>query len=340
MDIILNSDLKKIERQQKVPKIESFIDRICYKLDKNSPNIEHKFIGTNIDTSTISDLQLGFVGCLSEAYSRHEKVVIAPHDIWYLVLSEIATIIKQNEVELRSAFTSSTNKVEISVPTADITGINLGTVIAQLAILMPTSVDLFIPTLSTETEDSRMALCAALCDGVQAYYSYATFMCGIPEVRVTGTEEDWYALIHCTTEIAKVMKFYGVDNAVHYLVNVGDLLSKVIKSVEKPDPLFWTGIFTSTNIGSGGELNINGWITDLYFKKFKINKLENFLTTLSIVPYHNLETGRKFKGVYGPFIRARTSDDFLETRYANMVFEVDEKTKSKKLVNNILCYEN
>src|SRR5579859_91904 len=318
MQIILDPTLKKIEPPRRTTDREALAKVIHRRLGEN-----HKFIGSYLRVDT--DKQLGFVGMLSSAYSLHEKVEIAPHDIWYLVLSEIATIIKSQEQACRPLFTrAETGKIDIKIPVSDITEINLHAVVVALKELVPVDVNVFVPRLSNITPEAQVALYAALADGVQGYYSYSTFMCGIPEIRLTGTPEDWNTLYESARQISSMFASVNFKSAVSYMDEVSKIIESITETIAIDNRDFWKDIFHQKNIGSGGELEINGWITKLYYKVKQPRKLENFTVNNTIVPYKNLSTGRNFKGVYGAFERIRTEDDFLRTIYSHFIFEVME----------------
>ena len=321
MQIILDSTLTKTSwsdfRFKASLDAVSLARQIYQKIgDKN-----HKLISSTGGLMQDGTFQLGFLGLLSQSYSGHEKIEIAPHDIWYLILNEIAIIIKGNAEQCRSLFTKSSGMVDIAVPVDDPTKIDLSKVVNKLRDLIPVGVDIFIPTLSTSTPDSQIAMYAALCDGVSPYYNYITFCCGIPEIRLTGTTEDWDALLNAAGTIAQLFESAGVTAAVRYLARVADVLINIRASFESVNLDFWKSIFTTRNVGSGRQLEITGWITELYFEKRSVGKLENYQTALSIVKYTNLDTGKRYKGVHGPFSQLRTEDDFLKAGYGSLTFE-------------------
>jgi hypothetical protein len=320
--ITLNPMLKEIKESTGWAPVvsDSFINKIMCKLPKLEKG---KYALISPMDSNCEAVQLGFLGMLSQAYSQHLKVEIAPHDIWYMIMTEIADIIKNNSEVCRHLFTSSDKKVDISVPTNDVTKIDLSLVVQQLHELVPVDVNLFAPQFSTLDQHSQLACYAALCDGLQVYYSYSTFLCGIPAIRVVGSREDWDLMVTNLKEIKALFETTGLNEFVNYLVEVNNLIQGMIdNSFDKPRAEFWKDIFTQKNVGSGGGLQISGWITKLFFRKCELPKLENFPSTISVVPYVNVETKRNFIGVNGAFQRIRTEDGFVKTSYRQMVFEV------------------
>lgn len=318
MQIILNPALTKKEGWEPRPNtIKSLVDTIGHRLGKG-----HTFVSSTLRDD--SEKQLGFMKTLSRSYSRHDKIEIAPHDIWYIVLSELAEVIKKNQEICRPLFTRSSEKIEILVPVKDVTKIDLHEVVDSLRGLIPVDVTVFLPELSTTTPSAKLALYAALCDGVSGYYDYSTYCCGIPEIRLRGTRYDWNTLYESARSISDMFDSVKLDKAVEYLNRVAVILDDIRQSFDTDKTEFWKNIFTQKNIGSGGELEINGWITRLYFEPRLLKKIETFMVTNTIVSYKNLDTGRKFKGVYGAFETIRTPDDFLSAEYSNLIFEVNE----------------
>lgn len=325
MNIVLDSSLQPTETYRRHYMaddiIKSLAAKVSTRVTRDDPLM--KCLTTIPEPQEGVHHGFGFIGMLSYAYSTHRKVTINPQDIWFIVLCEIAKIIKKYPEQCRTLFTKSNEKVTIKVPTGDPTQIDLELVVKQLEDLMPVGTSAFIPELSTMVPAAKMALNAALCDGVQNYYNYMTYCCGISEIKVNGTETDWWKLAHAAKNISEMFESVGVADGAKYLQDIFGLLMDIhidVGSGGHPDVDFWKSIFTQQNIGSGGELKIDGWITDIFFEPPTLKKIENFQTSIAIVPYENTETGRKFKGVYGPF-QYRSVDGFLENEFTNYVFE-------------------
>jgi hypothetical protein len=101
---------------------------------------------------------------------------------------------------------------------------------------------------------------------------------------------------------------------------VEEIFEQIYESYDRCDMEdFWRDIYTHKNVGSGQQLDISGWIKDLYMGN-RGKRLENFLTSVAIVPYKNLDTGKEFKGVYGGFQRLVTEDRFIKTGYAQIIY--------------------
>jgi hypothetical protein len=270
----------------------------------------------------------GLLWMYSDAYSQHRPVVFAPHDAWHIVLTELASVIKTNADACRSLFTRSDTKIEILIPGFE--QLDLVAVMGELRDLVPVDTGIFLPEFSTHTEGSRMAALAAFCDAVQNFYSYGTFMCGLPAVKVTGTDTDWAMIENHAGLLGKMFGDIGLGKVQDWLSAVQARVRMIRNTLAGGDQTDWINFFSQKNIGSGGEKKINGWITEFWFQQPDNPKLENFNYTWAIVPYKNVETQREFRGVYGPFLARRDADGFVYSDYAEVIFEKVAKTTTEQ----------
>lgn len=328
MKIVLNSTLEQVPHygatvQEKMP---HHVQQVAQALGYNKYRSEKKmtWIASNIDAST-EQLHFGYVELLARAYSNHEKVRVAPHDLWFIVLSQIAKIVNENSAACRPLFTTSDEQVDILVPTGDVTKIDPIVLMQYLTRHVPTNGKLFVPELTTANFNVMSAMAAVFADAVQSYYSYSTFCCGIPEIEVTGTVEDWETLTANAMAISRLFLEAGLTKASDYLVGVAGIFEMIERDVRTGAVAgtdFWKDIFRSKNVGSGGELEINGWIVRLFYNPPTLRKIENFMFTLGTFPYRNKETDRTFRTVYGAFEQLRSPEGFIYSGYSNIVYEI------------------
>ena len=263
---------------------------------------------------------LGFVGVLAYAYSNHEKVIVAPHDLWLIITSELAKYVSANSEACRSLFTASDTKIDILIPTGDPTEIDLHRLISELKGLVPIDVDTFFPKFSTTPEYAELAFAATFCDMVQDFYSYSTFLCGIPEIKLAGTYHDWYEMLLHIVALDELFKDHA--KVTWYLSKVAVIVENIAMSFTEVDVEFWKSIFRSKNVGSGGQLDIDGWIVQLFMEKRETNRLESFQNTHGVIPYTNKTTNRKFKALHGVLGLCRDEHDFVYAGYGRAVYEV------------------
>lgn len=322
MIIVLNPKLSAPKLYAPSPK-DSFERNILGKLD-NLPNKHYKLAQTMQGDAHY--LNVGYLGLASKAYSQHFALEVAPHDLWYIVLTELAGLIKQNVEACRPLFTTEPEKVDICVNNTGGVMIDLEAIMAKLLEKIPMDTSVLLPDLSTHTRESRIACIAALADGVQHYYSYSMMLCGIPAIDLTGTEKDWTMLVSNAILLAEQFAGIGLDEIAKYLNRIRAIFTRIAVAFVDGDinHNFWKDIYTHQNVGSGGELIVSGWIGMLYFKVERGMKLTNFSSTISVVPYLDRDTGIVYRTVHGGFKGVVTSEGILQCQYGNMVFSVEE----------------
>ena len=226
---------------------------------------------------------------LDFCYANHLHVVLRPDDIWFVLLTQLAEVVRQYKDQCASLFTTTPGeKREISI---DVTGrplwdLPLSGFVNILKELVPTDVTTFLPAFSTTTDDVLFAEHTAFMDLVSPYYNYSTYCCGIPGVEVEGTPEDWQHLRNAWSEVSRLLiSLSGEVSAFLYRVN--KVLEGIVCHRHHPD--FWKEILVREPCGSGGEKILKGWFTELYWKYPKqLAKIENFSTCTAIVTWRYL----------------------------------------------------
>jgi len=267
----------------------------------------------------VESVQGGLLDLYSNAYSYHRPVVFAPHDVWHIVLTELATIIKDNTEVFRPLFTRSPDKIEIIVQGYDI--LDFDAVINELHNLVPVDPDIFLPEFTTQTPGSRCAQYAAFCDALQNYYSYATFLCGIPKIQITGTDADWGKIETNLVLIQDLFRDLGVNKVIRWLETVTSYIQMVRNTLAGGSQENWINIFSQQNVGSGGQKAINGWISEFWYNPPRDRRIEGFAATWVNVPYYNVNTKERFRSIQGPFFQKRNTDGFVYADYAQIIFQ-------------------
>ncbi len=262
-----------------------------------------------------ASFNMGFIPTLFFAYCNHRKILINPQDLWFIVMTELAREINANTDRYRHLFTTKTEgKTAIIVNTDDITTVNPNLLFDQVKIHSPLDVSLLVPPLTTETPTSRLAFVAAVLDAVQAYYDYMTMLCGIPAIKIGGTKSDWVLLSAHAIILANKL-----DHSL--LWRAAKIFNQIALSFESDQTEFWKDIFTTRNVGSGSQQEINGWITQLTLHNQSM-RLESLSSTYAMFPYTNLESKRNFKAVYGAFRYYEDAAGFLTSEFDTIVYEV------------------
>jgi hypothetical protein len=256
---------------------------------------------------------------LRTCWANHYGVVISPDIVWHVILNELSGHIIDNSDRYRSLFTTSEDKVEIVVETGDPQLINLKLITQQLRSLVPTNIDLFVPEFTSSTEASSLAFMAAFAEAMTPYYNYSMYLCGIPKVKVLGTKQDWEKIILNLTELKGLLK---ISNYVDRLIGT---IGQIAHSYESVDEEFLGDVFRLDRCGSGGQVEVRGWVTDLFMKTPRVAYVYNFPTCISKVPYKYLNTGQNFELCHGLF-SSNESDGFLVPEFGYIINEVEDGT--------------
>lgn len=200
------------------------------------------------------------------AFAEHRPLVLAPDDVWFVVLSAVARHVGANAESLRDRFVTHEGRGTIEVrrddlaPACDPPG-DWSTVPAALceevlARLTPQGSALRL-SFTTTDGPSRAAMDVALLEAMQSYFSYSVgSLCGIPEVTLLGVPDDWSAILARTAALEEL----GLERWLGPLREVLRAFHRA--SMGDADPRFWSAFYKPEHF-SGGDL-VTGWINVFY----------------------------------------------------------------------------
>ena len=261
-----------------------------------------------------------YLDYLSKCWDSHLGVVLKPDFLWNIILTELAMKVSDNVEKYRDLFTTSNKKVEITVQTSNSVVLPLESIIEQLKHLCPTDVNTFLPSFSTSDNNSFLANCASFADMVSPYYNYSMYMCGISKVRIDGTLEDWELF---NQNLAKMVELFPTYTS--YFNNVSDRINSIIESYSDENlhtmsnVEFFRNIFELERCGSGGQVEVKGWIKDFFIETPRVGYIENYSSCVSKVEYKNLSTNESFK-MYSGLFSSKIVSDYLEPMFGYMVY--------------------
>jgi len=312
-EIVLDDTLEQANPYERVikPSMHSIQDEDARtdeeKIKEHQEEKKERFNSTIIDKSNESNLvtvrdcvygefrHLNYLEYLSFAWKNHIGIVFTPDFLWQIFLTEVATHIKDNAEKYRELFTDSDEKKKIVVPTGDPQLIDLRLIADELLKLTPTDTEMFLPEFSTTTFQASMAFKAAFADAMSPYYDYSMFMCGIPKVKVFGDDDDWDKVIE------NIKSFGEVIALPDYFQRAEELVVKIKNAANDSNSDFWKDMFRLDRCGSGGQVEVKGWINDLYIKVPNPGYINNYPSATSYVKYKFLETDQDFELCYGLF---------------------------------------
>ena len=155
-----------------------------------------------------------FVGAVHTAYDQHYPLVLSPDMIWQCVAQGFAIHVNKNTEKLRHMFVENEGKTKIIVernrsysrgnPDNDWEGV-FGDFSEEIRKNVGDEIhSLLTPEFSTTGPVERAAAQIVLMDAFKEYFEYELHtLCGIPEITLEGTVDDWKKLREKTLSLAK-----------------------------------------------------------------------------------------------------------------------------------------
>lgn len=202
-----------------------------------------------------------------QAFQQHYPLVFGPDDIWLTIAQGFARHVSLNPEQYRACFVSHAGKELIEIERNNFV---LGSpnndwqdAFAEFSTAIGERIGernhkLLVANFSTTGPIERAASEVVLMDCVQSYFRYKTnTMCGIPEVTLKGTAEDWQTVIDKTRSLAA---FGGLEWWLDYLYPILEQFHQVA-SGEAPNLSIWENLYKG-KYESGG-FTAKGWLLRL-----------------------------------------------------------------------------
>jgi|SRR5271166_145806 len=241
--------------------VESFLKAVI----KNA-KIEH--LGRNemasLEYNRANPSSLFFQG-LHQAFAKHHPFALRPEVLAYLISFNVAETVKRHPEDYRHLFTKATGKELIQIRHD---GLVRGSKSpwhevfpmfnAGLREKVPAGImEHMLPGFSTATPESDAASMVSFMDAASPFYDYhVRTLCGIPEIRLLGTPEDWKKLKTAAAMLAEPFaKHLGP-----YFENLLPVISTLADQANgaHQDSEFWTSIYKWESESGGPKFN--GWI--------------------------------------------------------------------------------
>jgi hypothetical protein len=279
--------------------------------------------GDNLVSSNINYeadiVHRNYLSYLEMCWANHYPVVLTPDIIWYTILCEIVGIVDKNVEKYRSLFSESKEKQDIIVHSGSLTEIPLESVMEALRYKVPTDIEKFLPEFSTSGERSISAFYTAFADMVSPYYNYMMYVCGLPVIKILGTQEDWQGISDRVENMRHIFPEYDV-----YFQTVKGIVNGIVKQFSEPDLEFLRDIVRVDNCGSGSETELYGWFTQLFVEQPSTpRRPANFSSHISQIKYKQLNTERDYIMYQGIF-DSRMVVDFMLPRFSQVIKDVTE----------------
>lgn len=207
----------------------------------------------------------GLLEAVHWAFASHYPLVLTPDTVWLAIAQGFATHIRENAERFRQKFVRHEGRATISVRRDDfIKGAAenpwpeaFSAFSDAIAEHIGRQRDLVVCDFSTTGPCERAASEIVLMDAMQNYFAYEMCsMCGIPEITLEGTLEDWKSI----RRRAQALGEYELD---FWLKGLVPVLDKLVATAEgRIDRTFWRSLF-KLNDNSGGPY-VTGWINVLF----------------------------------------------------------------------------
>ena len=251
-----------------------------------------------------------FFSALQAAFVGHRPIVLSPDMIWLLIAQGFAIHVNEHAEEMRNHFVSHEGKKKLVVRRDGFIKGSLENpwenVFDEFSThirreIGDTNHELIVSQFSTTGVIEKAANEVVLMDSMKAYFEcHVVSFCGIPEVRLEGTHEDWVQLAKKTEKLGKAFELqWWTERMLPILETIAD------HSQGRGDPAFWRDIYKWK--GKSGGADIHGWI-------------------IAFIPYISTNQGmRKTSLVFGlkEFERTRITTEVLPSGLSKVPYVWD-----------------
>jgi hypothetical protein len=207
----------------------------------------------------------GFIATLHLAFAEHRPLAISPDDIWLLILQGFADHIGMEPERYRDKLVSHKGKKLLTVRRDEYVkgrendwGDSIDEFCERIARNCDTEIyDIATGKFSTTGRVEEVAFKIALMDTMKNYFSYREMtLCGIPEITLSGTPEDWRSIIERCERLREYDLFWWMNHLIPVL--------KKFEAASKGevDRKFWSSIY-KRQAQSGGDV-VTGWILKFF----------------------------------------------------------------------------
>ena len=206
-----------------------------------------------------------FVAAVHMAFGKHYPLVLSPDMLWQCIAQGFAVHVNKNAEKLRGSFVAHEGKKEITIVRRDFVKGSADNdwegVLEEFSAQIRRHVgekthNILTPRFSTTGPTERAAAQIVLMSTFKEYFDYGVTDCGIPEITLEGTTEDWEKLREKALSLSQFELQWWTDALKPILDEF------VAASRGEVNRKFWKSIYKEKN-ESGGPY-ITGWILALF----------------------------------------------------------------------------
>ena len=275
--------------------------------DENIPQDSYHIIATSFSDAQCMESfgKDAFYNCIVRAYANHQSVTLSPDMIWLLISQGFARYVNAHAEEVRHQLVSHEGKMDLVIQSEQ-------DLLSEQA-NWPKLIDGFASQIdkytkgdiaktitadfTTTSPAEKVTSQITLMESVKSYFEYIVIYisCGIPNITLKGTPEDWQKVLEKTRRLEQ----YGIGE---WTRSLEPILTEFIKTAEgKPNQKFWQGMVKKQRIDKlkGGGCSpdeptkLDGWI--LKFFPDKNGQTLNKVPSTERMPAEYVRVGFKFK---------------------------------------------
>lgn len=233
-------------------------------------------VGIGLEATSVKDaLTFGthnFLAAINTAYDNHLPLTISPDMLWLVIAQGLSQHVNNNAEELRHQFVSHEGKETIIVVENDfVKGSQdndwqhcFGQFSREIEKYIGKKRDLIVGNYTTTGPIEKAAHEIVLMESMQKYFDYECHtMCGIPQVTLLGTTEDW-------TNILNRVRAMSEFNLGWWTKELEPIVQEFVNASKgNASKIFWQNTYKESNESGGPYLS--GWVVNLfsYLKDYK-----------------------------------------------------------------------
>jgi hypothetical protein len=272
-----------------------------------------------------------FIGAYLHAYNNHQDIIFSVNDLWSIITLMLSKYINDNSEALRSKIVTHDGQKKLTV-------VEFADSVDE-SLFMEKQWDFFFEQIHEQIKENtqegvvdilennfsvtntfyKLFSTVTIMDSFKKYFEYGRMImeCGIPNVHLEGTRDDWVLL---KTKIQSMSKFAmsesSSDTLNIYINKLSVIVDKCIDTYDgNIDVNFWNNIMTTEikRIGSGGQTqtNMEGWITHFLqiYGKTVLDDIKNYKMSIPVKLENKLTNVTKDLTLYGAFTGITYNDE-------------------------------
>jgi HEAT repeat protein len=207
-----------------------------------------------------------FLFAVHLSFAEHRPLTLSPDMFWLLIVQGFAIHINQNPEKYRDLLVKHKNKETIRIRRDEFIKGDPDNawdeVLPEFTEKMEKYTrgdinNLIVQKFSTTSVNDTLAYRIVLMDALSNYFNYdVATLCGIPEIKLEGTPEDWKKIIDKADELAKYDMNWWIVEIIPYLKKIHE------SSQGNVDRDFWQSIY-KVRSESGGD-TVSGWVIKFF----------------------------------------------------------------------------